>query len=115
MLKLLTAVVLAGALIAGCATNRSTAEEIRIDASSERSSEASYKAMQRNLSETKQQDLALAVLMIGLEDTKSASDAMKLPNPSIANIRDKVADLTAEGIIQRAAQVKSIRIEYPGN
>ena len=115
MLKLVTAALLVGILIAGCATSQPTAEKIRIDASSETTAKASYKAIQRTLSEPEKRELALAVLKIGLEDTRSVRDAMKLPDPSIENIRHKVAGLTAEGIIQRAAHVKSIQVESPGN
>ncbi len=115
MLKVVSTAVLVVLLMAGCATSQHIGDDLRIDATSASSAEASYKAIMKNLPETDQRALALAVLIIGMENVSSAYEAIDLPDPSIASIRDKVAGLNAKGIMQRAAQVTSIRIQTSDN
>ena len=115
MFKFLSAAVLSLVLISGCTTNPSSATAIRIDSSSPDAAQTSYKAMMNARPEVERQRLALAVLMIGLEGMKSAGDAMNAPDPSIVSIRDKVAGMTAEEIIVRAAKNPSVHVEPTGN
>ena len=115
MLKSIFAAGLAIALFSGCASYHSSVGSLRIDASSAATAEASFKAMMRGRDDFEKQRLALAVLAIGLEESKSVHDAMKNPDPSIATIRDKVAGMTADEIIERASKVTSVRFETPGN
>lgn len=116
MLKIFTAAVLSAALAAGCATTQ-PAQAVRLDASSPQAAEASFKAMMKGRSEAERRKLVLAVLMLNMEGVKSAHEVVNNPelqSPSIVRIRDKVAGMTAEQIIERAAQNPSVRIEVPG-
>ena len=114
MFKSLSTAVLSLLLICGCTTNPSSAAAIRIDSSSTNAAQASYNAMMSERTEAERRRLALAVLIIGLEGTTSARDAMDAPDPSILSIRDKVAGMTAEEIILRAAQDPSVHVEPTG-
>ena len=115
MLKMVSAAIYVVALISGCATQRPSGVELRIDSSSASAAEASYEAMMDARDGVEQRELALAVLVIGSEDTKNAYDAINSPDPSIVTIRDKVAGMTAQEIIIRAAQVTSVRLGIPNN
>ncbi len=109
MRRFLLAVVVAAAL-AGCATAGSGADVVRIDATSAETAEASYQAMMVGRSETEQQRLALAVLMLNLQGVKSAYDVVGTDEGSVVPIRDKVAGLSADEIIALATRVKSPRV-----
>ena len=115
MFKFLSTALLSLVLISGCTTNPSSATAIRIDSSSPNAAQTSYNAMMNARSDAERQRLALAVLMIGLEGTKSAGEAMNSPDPSIISIRDKVAGMTAEEIILRATKNPSVHVEPAGN
>lgn len=105
------------AVLVGCATAQPSNTPSRIDASSPEAAEASYKTMMKGRSGADQQKLALAVLMLNMEGVKSAHEVVQRPElqePSISRIRDKVAGMTAEQIIERAAKNPSVRIEAAG-
>ncbi len=107
---------LAAALVIGCA-NQHPAEAVRIDASSPQAAEASYEAMMDALSPEEQQKLAIAVVMLNMEGVKSVYEVVGNPDlqkPSMAHIRDKVAGMTAEEIIERAKENPSVRIKVKG-
>ena len=107
---------LAAALVIGCA-NQHPAETVRIDASSPQAAEASYQAMMDALPPGEQQQLAIAVVMLNMEGVKSAYEVVGNPDlqkPSMAHIRDNVAGMTAEEIIERAKENPSVRIKVKG-
>lgn len=113
MLKEMAAAVLSLALVAGCAAT-GVREAVRLDASSAEAAEASYKAMMRGRSPAEQQKLALAVLTLNMQGVKSARDVVANPalqSPSVSRIRDQLAGLTAEQIIDLAAKSKGVRVQ----
>ncbi|GAA4861344.1 hypothetical protein [Luteimonas vadosa] len=117
MLKAFTIVMLSSFFAVACATAPATQDVLRIDATSTDSAEASYKAMMSERSEADQQRLALAVLMLNMEGVESAREVVdnpELQSPSIGRIKDKVAGLSANEIIELAARNPSIQIETPG-
>ncbi|MDE2036848.1 MAG: hypothetical protein KGI95_27600 [Pseudomonas sp.] len=117
MWKHLAVVVLSMAMIAGCAAVATQEASVRIDSSSPQAAEASYETMMKGRSEADRQKLALAVLMINMQGAKSAYDVVNNPDlqsPSIARIREKVAGMTAEQIIELAAKNPSVHMEATG-
>ncbi len=116
MLKSMAVLVVSAALLAGCATTRGPGE-VRLDASSAEAAEASYRAMMKGLSPAEEQQLAIAVLRLNMEGVKSAYDVVgnpELQTLSIARVRDKVAGMTADQIIERANKGTDVRIEPAG-
>lgn len=110
MPRLLIALVVAAALVS-CATSGRDEDAVRIDATSVETAEASYRAMMVGRSVAQQQRLALAVLLLNLEGTRSANDLVGDDQGSVGPIRNKVAGLSAEQIIALSARVKEPRIE----
>lgn len=114
MLKYVALVALSVATLTGCASVHSPEAEIRIDSSSPQAAEASYKSMMNARSEADQRKLAVAILMLNMQGVTSARDVVNHPElqaPSIARIRQKVAGMTAEQIMELAAQNPSVRVE----
>ena len=114
MWKHLAVAFLAVAMTVGCAAAAAQQSAVRIDSSSSQAAEASYKAMMNGRSQAEQQKLAIAVFMLNMQGVKSASEVVNNPelqSPSIARIREKVAGMTAEQIIELAAQNPSVRLE----
>lgn len=104
-------------LVAACASAPTPGEMVRIDATSEATAATSYSAMMKGRSLTDQQKLAVAVLKLNLEGANSAYDVARNPelqNPTIGRIKDKVAGLTADQIIELADRTSSLRIEVSG-
>ena len=115
MLKSIAAITLSVAFAAGCATTHKAA--IHLDASSAEAAEASYRAMMEDRSPADKQQLALAVLKLNMEGVKNAYEVVgnpELQSLSIARVRDKVAGMTAEQIIDRAKKVTDVRVEPAG-
>lgn len=110
MLRLLIALATAAALVS-CATSSHDGDLVRMDATSVETAEASYQAMMVGRSVAQQQRLALAVLLLNLEGTRSANDLVGDIQGSVGPIRNKVAGLTAAQIIALSARVKEPRIE----
>lgn len=116
MLKFKTA-FLAGCLVltlVGCTTSRGASAVPRIDASSAGAAEASYMLMGKRLPQSKQIELALAILTINMIGVNSATEVMNDPDlqaPSIARIKDRVAGMSAAEIIDYAAKNSTVRIE----
>ncbi len=118
MLQHLAVVLFSIAMVVGGGTLAAEQSAVRIDASSSQATEASYKAMMKARSPADQQKLAIAVLVINMQGVKSASEVVNNPAlqaPSINRIRDKVAGMTAEQIIQLAAKNPSVRVVYTSN
>ncbi|MBD9470868.1 hypothetical protein [Pseudoxanthomonas sp. PXM01] len=89
-------------------------EPLRLDASTDATAEASWKAMHEEASPEQKQKLALAMLKINLAGTHSAHDAARDPalqTLGITGIKDKVSGMTAEEIIALADRVSTITAE----
>lgn len=106
----LHALIVAALLFVAAAHAR---EPIRIDASTEATTRASFEAMTASLSPRKQQALQIAVLVLNMDGVSSAYEAVNNPelqHPSIERIRNTVSGMTAEEIIRRSKRVKSVRV-----
>lgn len=89
-------------------------EPSRIDASSDATTEASYGRMTRELSPQGQQELAIAVLKINLAGVMSATEVTANPNlqhPSVTRIKDKIAGMSADEIIDLANRVSTVTVK----
>lgn len=114
MLRLAVVALVSSVLAVGCASSPTQADLVRIDATSRESAEASYRAMMKGRSVGDRQKLALAVLMLNIEGVKSAYEVVRDPElqaPSVGRIKDKVAGLTADQIIELAGRNPAARIE----
>lgn len=107
-------VLICSLLAVACTTGPARRDAVRIDATSRESAEASYRAMMRGRTEPDQQKLAIAVLVLNMEGVKSAREVVgnrDLQSPSIGRIKDKVAGMTAEQIIELAGRNPSVHVE----
>lgn len=92
-------------------------EAIRIDASSDAAAEASWKKMTQEAASEKKQKLIIALLQINLAGVGSAYEAAanpELESFGIARVKDRVAGLTADEIIELGNRVSTIKIQQPG-
>jgi hypothetical protein len=92
------------------------AQPITIDASSEQSAQESYTKMFESLSDSKRIQLQMAILKINMDGIGSASEMMAEPelrNPGIKRIRNRVAGMTADQIIDEAKKVTSVKLVVP--
>lgn len=112
MLNRILVLLLASALLVACSAAPS--KVVRIDARSQETAEASYRAMMDRLSPDQQFKLALAVLVLNMEGVNSVYDVLASPDlksPSVGHIRAKVAGMNAEEIVALSTQVSDVRIE----
>jgi hypothetical protein len=89
-------------------------EPIRLDASSDSAAEASYKRMVDQLGAKKQRKLQLAILQINMTGVNSAYEVAS--NPELqrvgpARIKDRIAGMTAEEIIDFADRNSTVTLE----
>ena len=104
-------------LLAACATPEASRSVARVNASTAASAESSYKTMMSQLSESKQRQLALAVLALNMVGVNSAYEMVNNPAlqaPSVGRIKDRVAGMSADEIIALAAKTSTVRFEIPG-
>jgi len=90
------------------------AEPIRIDASSNAAAQASWDRMLAESNSQTQQKLLGALVQINLAGVNSALEVASNPDLqslSVSRIKDKVAGLTAEQIIDLAGRVSTVKIE----
>ncbi|MBS3895342.1 DUF6694 family lipoprotein [Silanimonas sp.] len=102
---------------AGCSTPGDTRSVTRLDATSVQSAEATFQKMTNELPRSKQQELVMAIIAINLIGVLSAHEAVTNPElrtPSIGRIKDRVAGMTAEEILQYAAEVSTVSMEIQG-
>ena len=110
----LSAVFLAGLLIAGAAHAK---EPIRLDSTSDAAAEASWEKMTKAASPKKKQQLLIAMLQINMAGVQSAHEVVRNPelqSLGIARIKDKVSGLTADEIIELGGRVSTIRVQSAG-
>jgi hypothetical protein len=92
-------------------------EPLRLDASSAEAAEASWKAMVDDTRGSKKQKLLEAMLKINLAGVKSAYKVAgnpELQSLGIARIKDQVAGMTVDEIIELGERVGTIKIERSG-
>lgn len=106
----------AGLLIAGLMFSAlaSAREPLRLDASSDTAAEESFKRMADRLSAKRQQKLQIAILQINMIGVNSAYETVANPelrSPGVARIKDKIAGMTADEIIDFADRNSTVTIE----
>lgn len=105
------------ALIVICACGTTSTSEngpVRIDATSDVTAEQSFARMLGQADREEQQQLAVAILKLNMDGVQSAYEVLadrELQSPSIARIKDRVADMTAEEIIELAEHTSDIKVE----
>jgi hypothetical protein len=89
-------------------------DPIRIDASSDAAAAASFARMVESLPASRRKELQIAILVLNMDGVSSAYEAIRNPalqRPSIERIKDRVAGMTADEIIELSKGVTSIRVE----
>lgn len=101
--------------LSSCAsTSPNSGQAVRLDATSAATAEQSFKRMLDQSGATRQQELALAVLKLSMAGVQSAYEVIghpELQSSSIVGIKDRVAGMTAEEIIDLANRKSDVRIE----
>lgn len=111
LIKLISVVLTLGLVSAGLQAEG----VLRLDASSDASAESSWKEMLDTASPDKRQKLVAAMLEINLAGVKSATQVFEMPDRDqigIARIKDKVAGMTADQIIDLGKKVSTVRVEF---
>lgn len=105
---------LAVLIISVLATGIACAKEpIRLDASSDAAAESSWNRMTESVTPAKKQKLLVAMLQINLAGVNSAYEVAgnpELQRLGIARIKDKVANLNADEIIELGNRTASAQI-----
>lgn len=112
MLKAVLAALLLAA-VAGCASTP-TAAPTRLDATTAETAKRTFQKMADELPGDGWQRLAMAMIAINMKNVKSAHEVVNNPelqSPSIARIKDEVAGMSAQEIIDYAAKVSTVRME----
>lgn len=87
---------------------------IRIDATSVASAEASFKRMHSALPTEKKKKLIMAVVAINLVGVNSAIEVVNSPELqrlTVGRIKDQIADMTADEILEYAAKHSTVTME----
>lgn len=101
------------AAVAGCASTPEAAPT-RLDATTVESAERTFLRMADELPGDGWQKLSMAMIAINMKNVNSAHQVVgnpELQSPSIGRIKDEVAGMTAQEIIEYAAKVSTVRIE----
>lgn len=91
-------------------------EAIHFDASSDASAKASWDQMYSHASREGKRNLLAAVIQINLAGVKSVNQVVSNPDlreMSAMRIKDKIADLTAEQIIDLGNRVATVKVGEP--
>lgn len=91
--------------------------QVRIDASSDKSTEQSYERMFESLDDDRRIKLQTAIIqlnMIGVSSAKEMLADPELRNPGPVRIQDRIAGLTAGEIIALADKTATTKIIMPG-
>lgn len=114
MIKNTLLALMLGTALAACASTANNRTAPTLDASSAASAETSYKNMHRSLPQTKQVELALAVMainFIGVNSAHEVANNPQLQQPGVARIKDRIAGMTADQIITYAAANATTKME----
>jgi len=93
------------------------AEPVRIDATTEKTAEATWDLMLKELPAAKRQALIVAMLKVNLTGVNSAGEIAANPelhSMGIARIKDKVAGMTADEIIALGERSTTLKA-YPAH
>jgi len=93
------------------------AEPIRIDSFSDASAEASWKRMLAQSNDQTKKKLLGALIQLNFVGVNSAYEVASSPeaqNLSILRIKDKVAGLTADQIVELANRTSTVKVEVHG-
>ena len=91
-----------------------SAEPVRLDASSDAAAKKSFDRMEKNLSPKLQRELIVAMVKLNMVGVNSAYDVVanpELQSPSIVRIKDRVAGMTAEEIIDLADRTSTVKVD----
>lgn len=97
--------------LAACSTPGANRPETRIDATSNDTADATFNAMIREASASEREALMVAMLKINFAGVQSAFEVARNPDlrkPSIARIKDRVAGMTADEIIEYSEKVSTV-------
>ncbi|MBB1062007.1 DUF6694 family lipoprotein [Marilutibacter spongiae] len=100
--------------LAACAASGTRPDAPRLDATSDASAQSSFKQMIEALPGEQRIQLQLAMVAINLKDVKSAYEVVNDPSlqsPSIVRIKEEVDGMTAQEIIDYAAEVADMQME----
>ena len=89
-------------------------EPIRVDASSDAAAESSWKRMTESVTPAKRQKLMVAMVQINLAGVNSAYDLVanpELQSFGIAKVKDKVANLNADEIIELGNRTPGVQVQ----
>lgn len=109
--------LLAVALVSICScttTSPATSQSLRLDATSDATAQESFQRMLRQAGAEKQRELAMAMLKLNMTGVESAYEVVanpELQSPSIARVKDRIAGMTADEIIELADRASDVRIE----
>jgi hypothetical protein len=101
----------------GCASPHTVRPPTRLDASTVQTAEASFKKMASELPGDGWRKLSMAMIAINLKGVQSAHEVVNNPalqSPTIGRIKDEVAGMTAQEIIEYASKVSTVRMEVNG-
>jgi hypothetical protein len=104
-------------LLMGAAGHVHAGPQLHLDASSDATAEASWKAMLHAAGPTERQALLAAMIKINLAGVDSAEQVVEDPDLQrlgIVRIKDRVAGLTSEQIIPLGNRVSKAIVEKPG-
>lgn len=102
------------ALGTGCTTPGGPRKEIRIDATSAESAEATFKAMVDDAPPRQREKLLGAMIAINFAGIQSAYEVVRDPSlesVSIGRIKEQVAGMTADEILAYAEKVSTVQME----
>lgn len=117
MMKGILIAVLLAAGATGCATSADSTNAIRLDATSASTAKSSFAAMAEALGPKKRQELLVAMVKLNLAGVESAYEVVRnqsLQSLSIVNIKDQVAGMTAQEIIDLAERTSSVEATVTG-
>jgi hypothetical protein len=108
--------IAAAVMTLAIATATYAKEPMRLDGSSEQAAVATWEAMVASAKPKTRKKLMEAILKINLAGVKSVTEAMENPelqSLGIVRIKDQVAGMTAEEIIEYGERVSTVMIEEP--
>ena len=114
MLKIFILPVVLIAICSCASTSSSTSQSVRLDATSDATAQKSFEKMLSESGVTKQQELAIAMLKLNMIGVKSAYGLVgnpELQSLSIVRIKNRVAGMTADEIIDLANRSSDIKAE----
>lgn len=106
-------------VISSCATtSHSSSHAVRLDATTDASAQASFTKTFHQLSPNQQQALSIAVLklnMVGVKGVAEVLGSARLQKPSIVFVKDRVAGMTADEIIDLGNRTSDVKVEVQEN